>query len=158
MSLSKLYLEKSENELILAESLMKISEENNLKSLLKINKNQTFYTGVISHSYYSIFYAAKAYLINKNIKTKLPNEHKKTYEKFKRFVRSQKLSKEIIKIYEKEIIKADSLLHIFKTEKRKRGKFVYKKLPEANKSPAQESIENAQRFFKIIHSLLEPYM
>lgn len=99
MSLAKLYLEKSENELVLAESLIKISRENNIKSLLKIGKNQTFYTAVISHSYYSIFYAVKAYLANKNIKTKMPDEHRKTYEIFKKFVKSKKLSKEVLKVY-----------------------------------------------------------
>ncbi len=78
MSLSKLYLEKSENELVLAESLIKISVDDKIKSLLKIKKNQTFYIGVISHSYYSIFYSAKAYLANKNIRTKVPDEHRKT--------------------------------------------------------------------------------
>jgi len=154
MSLSKLYLEKSENELILAESLIRISKENKLKTILRIKQNQTFYTGVISHAYYSIFYAVKAYLANKEIKTKLPDEHKKTYNKFKRICKSGKISKEIINIYETEIIKSDSLLHIFKIEKKKRGEFVYKKLPEANKSPATKSIENAQKFFKIIYGIL----
>ncbi len=154
MSLSKLYLEKSENELILAESLIRISKENKLKTILRIKQNQTFYTGVISHAYYSIFYAVKAYLANKEIKTKLPDEHKKTYNKFKRICKSGKISKEIINIYETEIIKSDSLLHIFKIEKKKRGEFAYKKLPEANKSPATKSIENAQKFFKIIYGIL----
>ena len=43
-------------------------------------------------------------------------------------------------------------------EKRKRGEFVYKKLPEANKLPAEKSIEHAQKFFKTIYGLLSPDM
>ncbi|MBU4241820.1 MAG: hypothetical protein KKA65_05035 [Nanoarchaeota archaeon] len=60
---------------------------------------------------------------------------------------------ELLKIYEEMLIKADSLLHIFKHEKNKRGKFTYRKLPQANLEPAKESLENAKYFFKHINML-----
>lgn len=60
---------------------------------------------------------------------------------------------ELLRIYEKILIKADTLLHIFKHEKGKRGKFTYRELPQANKEPAKESLDNAKIFFKHIYTL-----
>ncbi len=59
-------------------------------------------------------------------------------------------------MYEEILIKADTLLHIFKHEKNKRGKFTYRKLPQANLNPAQESLDNALNFFKHIYNICEP--
>ncbi len=53
------------------------------------------------------------------------------------------------------LIKADTLLHIFKYEKGKRGKFTYRKLSQANLEPAQESLDNAITFFKHINNLCD---
>jgi uncharacterized protein (UPF0332 family) len=147
----KLYLERAENELILAESLFKISSENLLKEELEIG-NQTFYSGVISHSYYCIFYCAKAFLMFKNIKTKPPNEHNKVYTEFKKL--KEFINSILIEIYEEESIKAESLLKIFFDEKKKRGEFTYRKLPQANKEPAKRSLENAGKFFRNINLIL----
>lgn len=51
------------------------------------------------------------------------------------------------------MLRADTLLEIFQTEKGKRGKFTYRKLPQANVEPAKESIKNAEEFFKHINRL-----
>lgn len=153
--MEKLYLEKAENELILAELIFKVSSRKKLKSQFNIDNEETFYSAVITHTYYSIFYCAKAYLVSKKIKTASPNEHKKTYLKFMQFVRNGILDKELIKIYNDELFKADSLLHIFGKEKKKRALFTYKKLPQANKVPANNSVENANKFFKTIYGILE---
>jgi uncharacterized protein (UPF0332 family) len=51
-------------------------------------------------------------------------------------------------------IKAEELLGIFKKEKSKRGEFTYQKLPQANKEPARDSINNAETFFKNINLIL----
>ncbi|MGE0792886.1 MAG: HEPN domain-containing protein [Candidatus Woesearchaeota archaeon] len=118
-------------------------------------KEDTYYSAVISHTYYSIFYATKAYLLSKNIKTKMPNEHKKTYEEFSKFVESGELDIELLKIYKEILIRADNLLGIFKIEKIKRGDFTYKRISQANKEPAEKSIKNAKIFFKHIFSILE---
>ena len=111
----------------------------------------TFYSSAISHSYYCIFFGAKAILLTKNIKTKAPEVHKKTFEAFKEhFVESGVLDVELLNIYKKIIVKADELLQIFKDEKWKRGHFTYQTIPQANMEPAQQSIENAKKFLKNI--------
>ncbi len=118
-------------------------------------KEDTYYSATISHSYYSIFYAAKAYLLLKGIKTQTPNEHKKTFEEFSKLAEAGTIDMELLNIYRTMLIKADTLLHIFELEKGKRGKFTYRRIPQANKEPAEESIKNAQIFFKSIFRLCE---
>jgi hypothetical protein len=51
------------------------------------------------------------------------------------------------------MVKAETLLGIFKREKGKRGEFTYQKLAQANFDPANKSMENAKFFFKHINSL-----
>ena len=151
----KLYLERADNELKLAEIIFNLSENKELQlNIFKISDPETYFSSVISHSYYCIFYCAKAYLAKKGIKTYPPEEHKKTYEEFANFVKKGVLDKELLVIYENELIKAESLLEIFKIEKKKRGEFTYKKLPQANKQPASESLENSRKFFKYIYNIL----
>ena len=53
------------------------------------------------------------------------------------------------------VIKAEELLGIFRRERKKRGKFTYQRLPQANFGPARESLENAKKFFKNIYLMLE---
>lgn len=152
---AKLYLERAENELLLAKTNFDISIKNQLKDVLGIPKEKTFFNNVISQAYYSIFYSAKAYLLKKNIKTRPPEEHKKTYEEFKKFVDSGKLNKQLLEIYDAETEKAEVLLKIFFSEKRKRGIFTYNVKSEANIPSAQESINNAKTFVSLIKSLIE---
>lgn len=116
---------------------------------------ETYYSSVIAHCYYSIFYLAKAYLTKKGIKVTAPEEHKKTFEEFKKFVESGELDVELLKIYREALIRADVLLGIFKEEKKKRGKFTYRTIPQANLEPAQESLKNAKKFFKHIYNLCD---
>jgi uncharacterized protein (UPF0332 family) len=110
---------------------------------------------VISHAYYSIFFASKSYLLTKKIETKPPEEHKKTYEEFKKIVNSGDIDKQLLDIYETETLKAETLLNIFFTEKRKRGIFTYNIKSEANLPYAKESIENARKFISMIKLLIE---
>lgn len=153
-SLVKLYLERAENEVVLAEAVVSLSSEDDLKSKLKIEKNMTFYSAVISHSYYAIFYCARAYLLSKGIKVKSPREHQKTYNEFGKLVKEGTVEKEFLELYKEVLIKADTLLDILKTERKKRGEFTYEKLPQANRQPALDSLGNAQKFFKHFYSLL----
>lgn len=151
----KLYIERANNELKLAEIIFNLSENKEVQlNIFKISDPETYFSSVITHAYYCIFYSAKAYLAKKDIKTKPPEEHRKTYEEFSNFVEKGILDKELIVIYKNELIKAELLLEIFKTEKKKRGKFTYQKLPQANKEPAFESLENARKFFKYIYNIL----
>jgi len=153
---AELYLQRAENELVAAQMLFDISSNQILqKEQFKLERNFTFYSMVIGHAYYSIFYSAKAILIQNKIKTEAPEVHKKTVEAFEKYlVNTGKLDIELLKMYKKMIVRADALLGIFSMEKRKRGEFTYQKLPQANREPAQESLQNASFFFKNINKIL----
>src|SRR3989344_6734370 len=153
---AELYLQRSENELAAAQMLFEVSSNTFLqKEQFKLEKDFTFYSPVIGHSYYSIFYSAKAILIENGIKTEAPEVHKKTLEAFEKYsVSTGKLDMELFKIYQKMIVRADALPGIFSMEKRKRGEFTYQKLTQANQEPAQESLNNASFFFKNINKIL----
>ncbi len=151
----KLYLDKAQNELYLAEIIFNISENESIqKDIFKLPQFQTFYSSVITHAYYSIFYSAKAYLLKNDIQTKAPEEHKKTYEEFEKLVTLGKIDLELFNYYKELYIKAEILLEIFSNEKQKRGNFTYKNLAQANVEPSKESLSNAQIFYKNIYHLL----
>lgn len=147
---------RAENELKHAETMFKISESKRLKPELDLLDEDTFYSGVISHAYYSIFFGAKALLMSIKIKTRSPNIHKATLDAFSySFIINGKLDFELLKIYKSAIVRADSLLGLFVSEKEKRGEFTYQKLPDANKEPANESIKNATTFLTHIKKIIE---
>lgn len=155
-SMVKIYLSRALNELAQAKLLFAISNSNEKKQEFQIDEEMTFYSGVISHAYYSIFYTAKALLLTKGVKTTAPQVHKKTYEAFKEhFVDSGVIDVGLLEIYEKMIVKADELLQIFKDEKWKRGHYTYKTIPQANKEPAEQSINNSTKFIKNIRAIIE---
>ncbi len=155
-ALAELYLQRAETELVAAQVLLEISNNEELqREQFKIEKNFTFYSSVISHSYYCMFYSAKAILINDGIRTYAPEDHKKTIDAFENhFVKSGKLDVQLLMIYQRMIMRAEELLGIYSLEKGKRGKYTYQKLPQANLEPAEESLENASLFFKNISSVL----
>ena len=154
--LSKLYLERADNELTQAETLFKISSDEQLQRQFALPKRYTFYSGAINHAYYAIFNSAKAILIEHGIKTRPPNIHKQTYEAFeKHIVKKGRLDTNLLEIYKEMILKAEELLGIFKEEKYKRGKFTYKVLPQANQEPAKQSVENARKFYKQINNAVK---
>jgi len=153
---SALYLYRAENELKLVRILFQLSNEPATQTrIFDVKDPETYYSAVINHCYYTIFYAAKAYLLQKGVKTASPEEHKKTFTAFKRHVESGELDVELLKIYQQALVRADTLLGIFNVEKQKRGKYTYRTLPQANQEPAQESIRHARTFFKNIHLLCE---
>ncbi len=94
-SIFELYIKRAQNELNLSLIIMKISEDKNMQNTLFKLEEDTYYNGVISHAYYCVFYCAKAYLSLKNIKTEAPEEHKKTYQEFEKFVNNGILKKEL---------------------------------------------------------------
>lgn len=96
----KLYMERAENEFRLAKTLFNISSRAELKVKLGANPEDTFYSSVISHAHYAIFYAVKALLLTKNIETKAPEVHKKTFNAFKeKFVETKILNHDLLNIY-----------------------------------------------------------
>lgn len=155
-SMIKIYLERADNEILTAKSLKRLSEETITKQKFQIPERITFYSSVISHSYYAIFYAAKAILLTKSIKTTSPEVHKKTFEALKtEFVQTGILDVKLLEIYRKMIIRADELLQIFKDEKWKRGHFTYQIISQANKEPAEDSIKNAAVFVTNIIKIIK---
>jgi uncharacterized protein (UPF0332 family) len=150
---SEIYIKRAKNEINLSKIILKVSKDDKIQAEVFEMPKDTYYSAVISHAYYSIFYMAKAYLLTKKIKTKAPEEHKKTYEEFKKLVEKRAVDVELLKIYQMVMTRADTLLLIFDKEKKKRGIFTYHKLPQANAEPAEESIANAETFFKHINSL-----
>lgn len=146
-----LYLNRAKNELDLANAVFKISIETKFKADLELKEDSTFFSNVISNSYYCIFYSAKAFLHIKVIITSPPEEHRKTLEEFEKLAASGQIDQELVKIYKDIVIKAEELLGIFAKEKSKRGKFTYRMLPQANLEPAKESLENAEKFYKNIN-------
>lgn len=154
-SMVEIYLERADNELLASESLKKLSEDAKSREDFSLPQSTTFYSSVISHSYYSIFYSAKAILLTKGVKTSAPDVHKKTYEEFERvFVNTGILDMKLFEIYKKMVIRADALLQIFKDEKWKRGNFTYKTIPQANKEPADDSLKNAKIFVSNISKII----
>ena len=139
----ELYLNRAEDEFLLAEKDMQLSTDIKLKEQLGIKQEKTFFHSVITHAYYAIFHSARAYLLSKVIKISPQKEHQKTFNAFKKFVKTGELDKELLRLYETEITKADSLLSIFKKEKKKRGRFTYNIKSEANIPYANESIQIA---------------
>lgn len=149
-----LYLERANNELNLAKAIFKLSTDKKLKLEFELKEDSTFFSNVISNSYFCIFYSAKALLQSKNIVTEAPEEHKKTLGEFEKLVLSGEIDVELLIIYKSIVVKADELLGILRKEKSKRGKFTYKKLPQANLDPAIESLNNAEKFFKNINLII----
>lgn len=146
-SMVEIFTERAKNEILAAQSLKKLSEETRFKEDFQLSDDVTFYSSVISHSYYAIFYAAKAILLTKGIRTYAPEVHRKTIEEFeKNFVDTGILDVKLLEIYNKIVVRADELVEIFRDEKGKRGKFTYRTIPEANKGPAEDSLKNSMFF------------
>ena len=155
-SLIEVYLDRANNEIMVAASLKRLSERETDRVNFDLPDDVSFYSAVISHSYYAIFYAAKAILPTKDVETKSPEVHKKTFDEFKlRFVDTEELDLSFLKIYKKLIVRADALLEIFKHEKWKRGNFTYQTIPQANKEPADDSLKNSKFFVSNIMRLIK---
>lgn len=149
------YLDRAENELVLANANFSLSTTSEIKIKMGIDSNKTFFNNVISESYYSIFYSAKAFLLSLGINTEAPEEHRKTYEEFKKIIYSKKLNNQLAEIYEEETNKAETLLKIFFDEKKNRGRFTYNVNANANKPFAENSIKNAKIFCSTIKHLID---
>jgi len=89
---SDLYLNRAENEIKLARIVFAVSKDQSMQVEVFGEKYpDTYYSAVITHSYYAIFYAAKAYLLTKGVVITPPEEHRKTYDALKGRVDSGEL-------------------------------------------------------------------
>ncbi len=155
-SLIEIYIDRANNEIMAASSLRRLTENKEDKINFGLPDDVSFYSSVISHSYYAIFYAAKAILLSGGVVTKSPDIHKKTFEEFKKtFVDTKELDVSLLKIYKKMIVRADELLEIFKDEKWKRGNFTYQTISQANKEPAENSLKNSRFFVSNIMKVIK---
>lgn len=150
-----LMLARADNELLAARSLKKLSEEEQAKTALEVPLDTTFYSSVISHAYYAIFYSAKAYLLSRGIKLTKQGQHQQVHFKFKELVKKGILEKELLTIYEDIKTKAEELLEVLHEKREKRETFTYETLPQANKEPAEESLKNAVFFISYIRKFIE---
>lgn len=151
-SLAEIYLDRADNELLAAGSLKRLSEEPEAKQEFELPEGVTFYSSVISHAYYAIFYSAKSMLLTKGVKTSAPDVHKKTFDAFKEhFVDTGALDLKLLEIYRRIVIRADDLLEIFRDEKWKRGNFTYNTIPQANREAAEDSLKNSKVFVSNIN-------
>ena len=148
-SKAEMFLKRARTEIDSAAILFEASGNGKMKKELMIDETSTFYSGVIAHAYYSIFYRAKAMLITKGVETSDPFVHKKTYNAFKElFIETGLLDATLLVIYKELIVRADELLEIYRRERKKRGDFTYDTIPQANRGPAEKSIFNAKTFFR----------
>ena len=151
----ELSLERAQNEILLARAVRLLTEDAKLKrEVFKLDEKITFYSGVIEHAYYAIFYAARAYVVSKGVNLPEQGVHNAVYLAFRKFVRQGKINEEMLALYDEVKIKAETLLEIFESEGENRTKFTYKTLAQANKKPADDSIENATTFVLEIKGLL----
>lgn len=152
--LSNIKWQKAVNDLNLAQGLLKISTDKQIKELLNYSEDITFYDWVIVSSYYSIFHSAQALLGIKKIKINNRLHYATLIGFAKQFIVSNELEEELFLIYEDSEKKAKELLEIFEEEKRKRGRFQYHRLSKNNLLPAKKSIENAKVFLDAIEKIL----
>ncbi len=153
----ELCLKRADNELILATVINRISQDARIKKdVFQISEDITFYNSVISHSYYAIFYSAKSYLISRKINfANKQGQHQKVYHGFKKLVKMGIIDSELLKIYDNVKVKAEELLGILEEEKKKRTEFTYERLPQANKEPAEQSLNNARHFISHMKSFIK---
>lgn len=105
-----LYLKRARTELNMGLLLLKTSN-NEILNRFDIPIEETFYSGVISHCYYSIFFCAKSMLLSKGIETKAPEIHKKTLDAFKeQFIDTGLLDTKLFMIYKQMVVRAQFLL------------------------------------------------
>jgi len=139
------YLEKSESKLLLAKNSYSLSTNSYLRELSGLPREMTFFNETVQQSYFSIFYAAKAYLISNNLETRPPGEHISTYNGLERELEFNGV----------DIITAKKLMKQYHDEKFKRGKSTYDPNFRVEMPDAKRSIINAEDFLLAINALLE---
>ncbi len=148
-------IERAEHEIVISELLNQLSINSPEKASLNVPSDTTFYSAVISHAYYAIFYSAKYYLLSRGIVIPVQGQHNFVYQRFKKLAKTGELDKELLEIYKNVKVKAETLLLILEDEEEKRTEYTYKTYPQANKEPAEKSIENANFFVSHIREFVK---
>jgi uncharacterized protein (UPF0332 family) len=147
-----MHLARAEDELLLARTEYLFSTDASVAATLGIPAG-TFFFSVITHAYFAVFHATKAYLVTKGIMTSPPEEHAATLAAFRRLVAIGAVDKDLLRAYDEEALKADTLLHVLKQERTDRSLWTYNVVREANKPYALASIQNATRFVSVIKGM-----
>ncbi len=155
-SLIGLMVKKASNNLKFAKVALKISDDGNIKEILGLNENDSFYDWVIIAAYYAMFHITHALLATKEIKLGKIRVHEATlYALAKYFIINKELEDELFLMYEDAEAKAEQLFNSLSEEREKRGEFTYERLPKANRLPAEESIKSATQFVRDIETILK---
>jgi uncharacterized protein (UPF0332 family) len=149
------YLGRAENNIVLAKHLYELSTHACMREDMNLKEDMTFLGDVVSLSYYSIFYAAKAYTISNGSRGTAKTVHADTYEMLEKELYSKGFGAKTKEVYEALMIDSRKLLDIFINEKNKRGSYTYNPMSKAKLRNAKASIENAEIFLISIKYLLE---
>jgi len=167
------FMKNAESSLQTASILEEISDQQALKSILKVGVDFESYLWVIVSSYYSMFYAATALLASQGMRVAGQIVHKVTGDALIHFfVSNEKLAK-LLEQYEEakavglELIgreelmksmqkKANELIVAYESERKKRSRFQYDIGVEAKRGYAQTSLNRAKEFVFEISKILKP--
>jgi len=167
------FMKNAESSLQTASILQEISDQQTLKTTMKVSSDFESYLWVIVSSYYSMFYAATALLASQGIKATGQIVHKVTGDALIHFfVSNEKLAK-LLEQYEEaksvglELIgreelmksmrkKANELIVAYESERKKRSKFQYDIGVQAKSGYAQTSLDRAKEFVFEISKILKP--
>ena len=167
------FMKNAGSSLQTASILQEVSDDDKLKTALKVSRDFEAYLWVIVSSYYSMFYAATALLARQGIRVTGQIVHKVTADALIHFfVSNEKLAK-LLEQYEEakavglELIgreelmrrlqkKADELIVAYDSERKKRSKFQYDIGVHAKKGYAQTSLDRARDFVFEISKVLKP--
>jgi uncharacterized protein (UPF0332 family) len=166
------FMKNAESSLQTASILQEISDQEALKSNLKVGKDFESYLWVIISSYYAMFYAATALLASRGTRVTGQIVHKVTGDALVHFFISNDRLAKLLEEYEEaetvglELIgreqlmksmqkKADELVVAYESERKKRSKFQYDVGVEAKRGYAQTSLDRAKTFVFEVSKILK---
>jgi len=156
-------MQNAESSLQTAVILQEISDQQELKGVLKVSSEFESYLWVIVSSYYSMFYAATALLASQGVRVTGQIVHKVTADALIHFFGSNDRLAKLLEEYEEaketslelmgrdELMKsmqkkADQLIVAYESERKKRSKFQYDIGVQAKRGYSQTSLERARVF------------
>ena len=165
-NLTGFYVKNAEKTLQTADTLMQISENNELKKKLGLLDDFETYLWVITTSYYSMFYILNALFSKQGIKLGEKIVHKVASDVFYfYFIKNNKIAKELFEIYEEakgqamDLIsyseQAEKLFQDLEYERVKRHRFQYNMTESIKISYAQTSLRRAKDFINEIKILIK---
>jgi uncharacterized protein (UPF0332 family) len=167
------FMKNAESSLQTASILQEISDQQSLKSTLKVGGDFESYLWVIVSSYYSMFYAATALLARQGVRAAGQIVHKVTADAMVHFFVSNEKLARLLEQYEEaqaaglELIgreelmksmqkKADELIVAYESERKKRSKFQYDIGVQVKRGYAQTSLQRAREFVFEISKIVKP--